>query len=149
MEVQLEENCGLREIDNVQGQISFILLDQMEAIVFIILQIFFTRHFWKLENIPLGNIQEYLSFQSIFFLLCWRAPRVRPELLRGIFRYCLFIHLSFYEKGSEAIDWFIANGFATTRHEGIQIGQVCKLHCNIKLKNSYYSQTGEIDITDW
>jgi len=29
--------------------------------------------------------------------------------------------------GSEAIDWFIANGFATTRQEGIQIGQVCKL----------------------
>jgi len=33
----------------------------------------------------------------------------------------------FYEKGSEAIDWFIANGFATTRQEGIEIGQVCKL----------------------
>jgi len=37
------------------------------------------------------------------------------------------IILPFYEKGSEAIDWFIANGFATTRQEGIDIGQVCNL----------------------
>ena len=51
-----------------------------------------------------------------------------------------FIYHFMKKKGSEAIDWFIANGFATTRQEGIQIGQVCKLHCNINLKNSYYSR---------
>lgn len=48
-----------------------------------------------------------------------------------IFIWCpekfYFIILLFNEKGSEAIDWFIANGFAITRQEGIEIGQVCKL----------------------
>lgn len=37
-----------------------------------------------------------------------------------------YYHLRKYHSsfvGSEAIDWFIANGFATTRQEGIQIGQ--------------------------
>ena len=37
----LEENCELRGTDNVQGQISQHISRQMEAIVFIILQIFF------------------------------------------------------------------------------------------------------------
>lgn len=26
--------------------------------------------------------------------------------------------------GSEAIDWFLANGFASSREEGVQLGQV-------------------------
>ncbi|PFX30086.1 Glutathione peroxidase [Stylophora pistillata] len=37
-----------------------------------------------------------------------------------------YYHLKKYHScfvGSEAIDWFIANGFATTRQEGIQLGQ--------------------------
>ena len=38
---KLEENCELRGTDNVQGQISEHISTQMEAIVFIILQIFF------------------------------------------------------------------------------------------------------------
>ena len=55
------------------------------------------------------------------------------------FKVLFFIKCSsFYEKGSEAIDWLIANGYATTRQEGILIGQVCKLHSNVKFKNSYY-----------
>ena len=37
---QLEENCELRVTDNVQGQYPSIFSPQMEAIVFIILQIF-------------------------------------------------------------------------------------------------------------
>lgn len=47
-----------------------------------------------------------------------------------IFIWCpekFYFIILFYEKGSEAIDWFIANGFAITRQEGIEIGQVCKL----------------------
>lgn len=32
-------------------------------------------------------------------------------------RVCIFI-------GSEAIDWFLANGFASSREEGVQLGQV-------------------------
>ena len=39
--VKLEENCELRGTDNVQGQISEDISPQMEAIVFVILQIFF------------------------------------------------------------------------------------------------------------
>lgn len=37
-----------------------------------------------------------------------------------------YYHLKKYHScfvGSEAIDWFLANGFATTRQEGIQLGQ--------------------------
>ena len=32
-------------------------------------------------------------------------------------RVCIFL-------GSEAIDWFLANGFASSREEGVQLGQV-------------------------
>ena len=38
---KLEENCELRGTDNVQGQISEHISPQMEAIVFIILPMFF------------------------------------------------------------------------------------------------------------
>ena len=102
---------------------------------------------WRI--FPLGTCKNICHSAKHLFFTLLTCPQGKTRAFTWVFRYCLFIHLSFYEKGSEAIDWFIANGFATTRHEGIQIGQVCKLHCNIKLKNSYYSQTGEIDITDW
>ena len=44
MTQDLAVNCELRGTDNVQGQISDIFSPQMEAIVFIILQIFFATH---------------------------------------------------------------------------------------------------------
>ena len=42
--MQLKENCELWGTDNVQEQISSTILCQMEAIVFIILHIFFATH---------------------------------------------------------------------------------------------------------
>ena len=44
LRTKLEENCELQGTDNVQGQISKHIFAQMEAIVFIILQIFFAKH---------------------------------------------------------------------------------------------------------
>ena len=41
---QPEENCECRGTDNVQGQVSEYIFAQMEAIVFILLQIFFGMH---------------------------------------------------------------------------------------------------------
>ena len=35
-------------------------------------------------------------------------------------RLCIF-------KGSEAIDWFLTNGFASSREEGVQLGQVISI----------------------
>ena len=33
-------------------------------------------------------------------------------------------HMACIFLGSEAIDWFLANGFASSREEGVQLGQV-------------------------
>ena len=56
------ENCNLRGIDNVQGQMSEYLLRQKEAIVFITLQIFFAA------TRAVLNIGEYSrTFPSCFF----------------------------------------------------------------------------------
>ena len=58
---QLEENYELRGTENVQGQIS----QQMKAIVFIILQIFFAMLFSDIPQFWLGDIRSRDVFRPI------------------------------------------------------------------------------------
>ena len=65
-----EQNCELQGTDNVQGQISVHFLRQMEAIVFIILQIFFATHAFL-------KIDEYLVNKHLL------APGMSADKVRG------------------------------------------------------------------
>ena len=80
---KLEENCELWGTDNVQGQISKHVFPQMEAIVFIVLQIFFATR-------TIFNIGEY--------------SRIFPSFTWGIFGHVTRLDQS---RMSEKIWWII------------------------------------------